>query len=187
MSKDNIDNLFNRLENDFDLETPEVNHTQRFLDKLNNQGNQKLVNNKKSLQFWRPFISIAASIALIISLFIITQQQTETRDLASVSPEMAETEDFFIVSINDELNKLQEVSSPEAKKIIEDALDRIKTLEKDYENLKYDLNESGNDNQVIYAMISNFQNRIDILQNTLEQINIIKQLKNQSNENSTTI
>ncbi|MFI1743174.1 hypothetical protein [Thalassobellus sediminis] len=187
MSKDNLDNLFNRLEHDFDLETPETNHTQRFLDKLNNKAEPKLTINKRSRQLWKPFMGIAASIALLVSIFIVTQQQPETRDLASVSPKMAQTEDFFIVSINDELNKLQEVSSPETKKIIEDALDRIKNLEKDYENLKYDLNESGNDNQVIYAMISNFQNRIDILQNTLEQINIIKQLKNQSNENSTTI
>ncbi|MFI1771471.1 hypothetical protein [Thalassobellus citreus] len=183
MSKDTIDNLFKRLEHDFDMETPEVNHTQRFLDKLNNQESPKLAVNKKSRPFWKPFIGIAASIAL----FIVTQQQPETRDLASVSPKMAETEDFFIGSINDELNKLQEASSPETKKIIEDALSRIETLERDYENLKYDLKESGNDNQVIYAMISNFQNRIDILQNTLEQINIIKQLKNQSNENSNTI
>ena len=50
-----------------------------------------------------------------------------------------------------------------------------------------DLNESGDDHRVIYAMISNFQNRINILQNTINQIKIIKQLKNQSNETISTI
>ena len=36
-------------------------------------------------------------------------------------------------------------------------------------------------------MISNFQNRINILQNTLEQIENVKQLNNTTNEKSTTI
>ena len=63
----------------------------------------------------------------------------------------------------------------------------MKRLENEYESLITDLSESGNDQRVIYAMISNFQNRIEILQNTLQQIEIVKQLKNSKNENNNTI
>ena len=62
-----------------------------------------------------------------------------------------------------------------------------KILEEDYEALRLDLTESGDDKRVIYAMITNFQNRIDLLQNVLEKIEEIKQLKQNSDENATTL
>ena len=43
--KDNITNLFERLQGDFDIETPELGHERRFLKKLQQQ--------QKSS--WRPF------------------------------------------------------------------------------------------------------------------------------------
>ena len=43
--------------------------------------------------------------------------------------------------------------------------------------LTKDLSESGDDKRVIYAMISNFQNRIDVLQTVIERVDAIKQLK----------
>ncbi|MEC3908609.1 hypothetical protein VOI54_16380 [Tamlana sp. 2201CG12-4] len=181
MSKSNIDDIFRNLEDKFDVETPDNGHELRFLEKLNAQNNppQKIINSKT--KFWKPFLGIAASITLLISVFIVGQQEEDALDLASVSPKMAQTQDFFTTTINDELKKLQKESAPEVQALIQDALKRIKYLEDNYQNLKIDLRESGEDNRVIYAMISNFQNRIDILQNTLEQINIVKQLKNSSN------
>ena len=71
--------------------------------------------------------------------------------------------------------------------IINDALKQIQLLEKEYQNLKTDLTESGKDQRVIYAMISNFQNRIDILNTVLEQIENVKQFNSVSNENNNTI
>ena len=50
--------------------------------------------------------------------------------------------------------------------------------------LKDDLIDSGKDNRVIHAMIQNFQQRIDLLNNVLTQIENIKTLKNQNHENN---
>jgi hypothetical protein len=180
MSKNNIDNLFKNLKHDFDIETPTSGHELRFLDKLNNKDKSVIKITRSRKNTWKPLLGIAASIALIITLFIGTQQQSESRDLASVSPKMEETQVFFTATINEELNKLKEASSPEVEKLVQDALKQIKILEDDYVNLKTDLTESGDDNRVIYAMISNFQNRIDILTSTLNKIETIKQLKNSS-------
>jgi hypothetical protein len=191
MKKDNIDQLFNTLKGDFDVEEPNIEHKQRFLDKLNAQEQDKLevvnADNNTWRRLFKPLVGMAASIILLVALFIGFQAKPTNKDLASVSPKMAETQDFFTNSINEELNKIKKESSPEVQKLIEDALNQIKILEKDYETLKIDLNESGDDQRVIYAMISNFQNRINILQNTINQIKIVKQLKKQSNETISTI
>ena len=187
MSKNTLDGLFKNLENNFDVEIPNIGHKTRFLDKLNNNEESVIKIKRSEKNIWKPMLGIAASIALIITLFIGSQQQKESGDLASVSPKMEETQNFFTATINEELIKLKEEVSPEVEKLVQDALKQIKILEEDYVNLKADLSKSGDDNRVIYAMISNFQNRIDILKNTLNQIEIVKQLKNSSHETSTTI
>ena len=109
------------------------------------------------------------------------------KDLASISPEMKETQTFFTNAIALEIDKLQQETSPEFKQLVDDALEQINKLETEYEKLKLDLTSSGEDKRVIYAMITNFQNRIDLLENVLEQIEEIKQLKNSNNENITTL
>ncbi|GAA4882929.1 hypothetical protein GCM10023311_01300 [Flaviramulus aquimarinus] len=180
MSHTPLEDIFKKPENNFDVENPATGHETRFLNKLKNQNEQPLEIAHVKSNFWKPFVGIAASVALIIALFVGTQQPRNSRDLASVSPEMANTQDFFTASIHEELQKLNKESLPEAQNLIQDALKQIKILETNYETLKVDLIESGDDSRVIYAMISNFQNRIDILQNTLEQIENIKQLKKSS-------
>lgn len=187
MKEDNLNRLFKNLEKDFDVETPSLGHQQRFLDKLNNQTETTVLTNKSQRSIWRPIMSVAASIALIVSLFIGLQQDNSSMDLANVSPEMAKTQDFFSNAITEELSKLEVETSPEAQKLISDAMIQMKILENDYEKLKQNLSESGEDKRVIYAMITNFQNRIEVLQNVLLQIENVKQLKNNIYENSTTI
>ena len=185
MSKDNIDELFHQLKNDFDVEDPRRDHKERFLAKLNNHN--KVLAKKTTRTFWKPFLSIAASIILLITIVIGTQQTDDSRELASVSPEMSVTQDFFTTTIATELSKIQNEKSPEVQTLIADAMKQLNILEKDYQSLKQDLTISGDDSRVIYAMISNFQNRIDLLQKTLEQIKNVKQLNNTTNENKNTI
>ena len=187
MEKDNLTSLFKDLENDFDVEIPKMGHEQRFLTKLNNQNQFSKHETASKTNWWRPLMGIAASIALIVSVFVVTQQEPEFKDLASVSPEMSETQDFFTATIAEELNKLEQEKSPETQALINDAMEQMSILEADYEALKQDLTESGDDKRVIYAMITNFQNRIELLQIVLQNIENVKQLKKESNENSTTI
>ncbi len=189
MNKDYLDSFFEDKKNDFDIEEPSANHKKRFLHKLNNKGELHLINEtRQRRRLWKPLLGVAASILLIVTISVNSSSQEENfRDLASVSPEMAKTQDFFTVTISEELYKLNEASSPETKKLIQDATERLNILEEDYENLKIDLIESGDDKRVIFAMISNFQTRIDLLKNTLQEIEHIKQLKITSYETNSTI
>ena len=186
MSKDNLNTLFENMKDGFDIAEPTSGHQQRFLEKLNAQHNV-VETSSPSRNLWKPFIGIAASIALILSLTFGMERTEDVKDLASISPEMEETQTFFTNAIALEIDKLQQETSPEFKQLVDDALEQINKLETEYEKLKLDLTSSGEDKRVIYAMITNFQNRIDLLENVLEQIEEIKQLKNSNNENITTL
>ncbi|WP_299779515.1 hypothetical protein [uncultured Formosa sp.] len=185
--EDNLEDLFKTLQNDFDVETPNTHHEDRFLAKLKNQHTEvKPV--KKTYPFLKPLLAVAATIVLLITLtFTFQKQDQDHSDLASVSPEMAKTQSFFTATIAQELKQLKKENAPEVQPLIQDALKQLNVLEANYKTLKLDLTKSGNDKRVIYAMISNFQNRIEILESVMETIDHVKQLKNIPNENQTAI
>lgn len=174
--KDDISQLFERLEGSFDVhETPE-GHQKRFLDKLQHQPK---AHSKKTHILWK-VASVAAAVALLLYLGSVgmAEQTPKEADLASVSPEMEQTQSFFTTTINREIQVLMKSESPENTKIIEGALTEIEKLETEYQQLKKDLVLSGNNKRVIHAMITNFQNRIAILEQvsaTIESITIFKQ------------
>ncbi len=184
MEKDNIDTLFGRLENELDIDMPNSGHQNRFSEKLKQQ-NTVAYNSPQKNNYWKPFLAVAASIVLCFGIFTVMQQQEpDLKGLASVSPELSRTQDFFTLAIQNELATLETERSPETEELINDALKQLNVLEINYENLKRDLTKSGDDKRVVYAMISNFQTRIDVLNNVLENIEEVKQFKtNESFQN----
>jgi hypothetical protein len=176
--KDSLEQLFERLEGTFDVHETSTNHQRRFLEKLKTEA---AVTKRKS-NIWRP-LSIAASIVLLVCAGIFLQKDnTEVEGLASVSPEMEQTQSFFTTAISQELDTLKSFEDLDSKALVEDTLKRLEILESDYDQLKIDLVESGNDKRVISAMITNFQNRIELLQQVIENIEEIKTLKANQNE-----
>jgi len=176
--KDSLEQLFERLEDTFDVHETPTNHQRRFLEKLNTEA----VVTKRKSNIWRP-LSIAASIVLLVCAGIFLQNDdTEMEGLASVSPEMEQTQSFFTTAISQELDTLKSFEDEDSKALVEDTLKRLEILERDYDQLKNDLVESGNDKRVISAMITNFQNRIELLQQVIENIEEIKTLKANQNE-----
>ena len=180
MKKDNIETLFDRLQGEFDVfESPE-GHQKRFMDRL-----QKQEQSPRQVFAWKKVISIAAAIAVILTIGpFMLNTETRAADLASVSPEMEQTQSFFTTAINNEIQTLKSFDSPETESLIRDALMQIDILEEKYQILMVDLVDSGYDQRVIYAMINNFQKRIDLLENVINTIKEIKNLNNQKNENT---
>ena len=175
-----IEKLFERLEGTFDLhETPE-GHQGRFLDKLNSQPS---IERNNQNYYWR-WAGVAAAIALLLMVgaSIFMTDNTVSADLASVSPEMEKTQSFFTATIEKEIRNLKANETAENKTIIQDALKQMDLLEKEYQQLKKDLVESGQNKRVIQAMIANFQTRINLLENVIQTLEEIKTLKNTTNE-----
>lgn len=181
MKKDTIDQLFKDLEGSFDVQQAPKGHQHRFLDKLNQQP-KKQSNTRPTII---NILAIAAVLAVIVTISgLFTNTTVTSADLASVSPEMEQTQSFFVSTINTELKKLQAFNTVESKVLVEDALQQLEVLEKQYDVLKVDLVESGNDQRVIYAMISNFQNRIALLEQVINKIEEVKNLNTHQNENN---
>ena len=167
------------------LAEPEAGHRDRFFEKLEAAREEKATSVGKIRSLWAPLLVAAASFAILFMVFgntFLIPGMEKSGDLASVSPEMKETKEFYTTFIENELSNLEAEKGPETEAIIKDALAQMEKLEKEYESLKKDLIKSGNDKRVIYAMISNFQQRIDLLKNVLAKINEVKKLKNTKNE-----
>lgn len=161
-------------DNNFDVDVPRFGHIDRFEKRLNPQ--------EKKKSFSYKWMSVAASVILLIGIWMGSNFTDNTLLLADVSPEMKETETFFVTTIKQELKEIEKYRNPTTERVIEDALNQLETLEDKYKELVKDLNKSFNDRRVVYAMISNYQNRIEILQNVLLQIDEIKKLKVKNDE-----
>lgn len=166
-------------ENDFfqntnwDVEDPILGHEKRFLKKI------ELRQPKRKIFSFR----IAASIIFMISsmsLFFYINQKTTVQ----LSPETQRTQDYFSSIIDKEVIQLKSKATPKNKKVITDALIQLEVLEKDYEKLKLEIAQKGENKQIIYALLTNMQTRISFIQSVMEQLENINQLKNHQNENT---
>jgi hypothetical protein len=174
--QDNVEKIFKELENQFDVNEPNEGHFSRFEAKLNKGKKPTAL-----LKLW-PILAIAASLILIFGVWLGSSFSTQGMELAKVSSEMGETQNYFVATIEKELATIEKERNPDTEQIINDGLQQLNKLEKEYHELTLVLKESTEDKRIIYAMIANFQQRIEVLQSLLTQIEDVKQLKIQNNE-----
>ena len=161
-------------ENDFDFQEPHAGHLERFERKLNRTS-------KRNSFSWK-LGSIAASVVLVLGFWLGSNHQKQQMDLADVSPKMEEVQSYFVRTINQELKTLEKNRSLDTETVIEQALNELENLEESYNVFLTELNKNGNQITIINAMIKNYQQRLEVLQNVLEQIEQIKNPQIISNE-----
>ena len=171
--EDKLHNYFS--ENDFDFQEPHAGHLERFERKLNRT-------TKKQNSFSWKWLSVAASVVLVIGFYLGSNHQKQQMDLADVSPKMEEVQNYFVRTINQELKTVEQNRSLDTETVIEQALNELENLEESYNVFLTELNKNGNQITIINAMIKNYQQRLEVLQNVLEQIEQIKNPKIISNE-----
>ncbi|MDP5106924.1 MAG: hypothetical protein NWQ31_12230 [Polaribacter sp.] len=161
-------------DNDFDLQEPHSGHLERFERKLN----QPKKNTKTS---WK-WLSAAASVILVLGFWLGSSHQKKQMDLADISPKMEEVQNYFVSTIHQEIKDLEKNRNLETEAIIEQALEQLEELEDNYKTFVKELNTGGNSKKIITAMIRNYQQRLEILENVLNQIEKIKNLNLLKNE-----
>lgn len=165
--KDKFEDYFS--ETNFDLKTPQAGHFERFQNKLNNKST------KKSFS-WK-WMSVAASIVLVLGFWMGSSHQQKQYDLANVSPKMKEVQNYFVSTITQELKEIEGNRSLATETIIEQALDELEDLEDNYSKFLKELEVKPNKQIIIAAMINNYQQRLLILENVMQQIKLIKNPK----------
>ena len=128
-------------------------------------------------------LPVAASILLFVGIWIGKNYQNNGLELASISPKMEETQSYFVTTIKNELEVIELERNSDTEQLINDAFYQLNKLETQYTQLTIELKENAEDKRIIYAMIANFQQRIELLQSLLSQIENVKHLKQQQNEN----
>lgn len=170
--KDNLDELFKRFENQWDIQELNSDHQVDFLQKLNKK--------EPNRKYWFA-TAIAASIVLMLGISLFSKNE-KPKEFKFASKETKRTDSIFNILIDNELVKLKEKNSPENQQIITDAMNQMKTFDADYQKIINELQKNGENKQIIYAMISNLQTRISFLQTVLKRIEDNEKLKNNSNE-----
>ncbi|WP_224491051.1 hypothetical protein [Robertkochia flava] len=176
--QDSIETLFKNLEGQFDTEMPNKGHEARFLQKLQQV---KDTPEKRSGPITWTILAVAASFALIISIGLGVFNTTGEN---TADPEFKKTEYYFASVLRTEIEKLEAEKDPVTAKLVEDTMTQLNKLEGDYKNLEKALQQPGDQSMILHAMITNFQTRINLLQDVLIQIEEIKKLKNNSDENN---
>ena len=168
-----LDQLFENLENQWDIQELNNQHSNRFSEKL------MLKKRKRNYSF---FYAIAASVAVLLGITFFYSNNDKPKELKFASKETKQTDSIFTVLIRNEMDKIQEKKSPENEKIINDALKQMKSLDSDYAKIIHELEVNGESKPIIYAMISNLQTRISFLQNVLQRIEETEKFKNLNDE-----
>jgi len=186
MKKDTIYELFAELRDSLDIAEPSQGHQQRFLNKLN-ESNSVLTLEPVKKKSWLRILTVAATVAILLSIGIFQFNTTSSiKDkVAKISPEASKTQFYFSNLIEEQIIELNSEKSPETEKIIYDTMAQLKKLELNYSNMEQDLLKGGNSKLILSAMITNFQTRIDLLNEVMIQIENIKTIKKSNNENYT--
>jgi hypothetical protein len=127
-------------------------------------------------------VALLALTACVIG-FKMGTASAEARSLADISPEHAEMERFFNQQIHEKMAKLTSYKQDGFVRADFQELDAI------YQELQQELEKApaGNEDQVIQAMITNYQTKIDILEQVLEKVQTTGQTNLKTEENEVSI
>jgi len=179
----NIKQLLNNQTNMFDVETPSSDHKARFIEKLEKKNTPvKELNNNK---YW--YLNIAAAVIICIGVFSIYSSNNNTE---TIIVETTVENPFTDVSnaqfhlegiVKRELVKLELERNTTTENLINGALSQLEFLEKEQLKLQEQL-KLNYDKRIIKALVDNFQYRIQLLENAMQQIEITKEINIESHE-----
>ena len=151
---------FEIYQNDFDLLWPTISSK---LDRERKSGNK----------VFRNLLKIAATVIIIISVgfaYYLGKRSVEyNREgiaLHHISNELAETEAYYIGLINDQMEYLTK-SEPQIENEIWESLHQ---MDSEYEQLKKDLTDQADSEEVINAMISYYRLKLNMLEKMSDEL-----------------
>jgi len=174
---DNLEKYIRENRESFDTGVPGLEVWSKIDRSLERHSSHRIV--------WMKRLRIAASIVILLAAggaigAHLNSTSNKVDSLAGVSPEYAEMERYFSSQVNDKMAKL--ATYRQAGNVEGD----IKDLDAVYEDLKTELKDAqpGSEEQIIQAMIENYQTKIDILEQVLGKVQTTKStnLKTEGNE-----
>jgi CHASE3 domain sensor protein len=139
--------------------------------------------------------TIALRVAAVVVIFIasyffhdLTQQNSNTEISEEYGEQpneqmqmLLEAEVFYTSQIKTAQEEFFRLSG-DNKELMDDINSDLKELDKVFEELKNDLRDEGDNQEVIEAMVQNYRIKLQILEDMLGQMNKAAQTKNKTNE-----
>lgn len=178
---DNWEEWLKAQQEDLEALEPRANQWQQIANALDQQ--------KKPTNSFVWVWKVAAMLLLVLSAALLVERNyrmnpaEEEVNLASINPKLQEVETYYTQLISErqlEMNSLSE-QAPELEKTFASDL---QTLDLVYQQLKETLINNNNDPKIQDAMILNLQLRISILN---QQVQILQQVKQVKNNETTSI
>jgi hypothetical protein len=172
MEKDKLEKFVMENREDFDVYEPD----DKFWDKI-----QKSTNSPVRIMNWKSIMMRAAAVVIIFIAsyyFHDLTRQDISQEVTTVSDEqpdeqmqiLMEAEVFYTSKINTAMSEFILLSGND-KNLIEDLKIDLGELDDIFAELKNDLKENGNNQDVIEAMIQNYRIKLQILEEMVEQMN----------------
>ena len=123
---------------------------------------------------WRRLYFVSGVAASLVILFgvgwaLFSGMVWDTRDgyaLREISPELAETEYYYAERVSQMMHLIEQTEAQIDPSVFED----LTLLDSAYQELKHDLRDNVDNEEVIDAMIQNYRIKLKILEHILEQI-----------------
>jgi hypothetical protein len=132
---------------------------------------------KKQPNFFLKYWKIAASIFLImgcLSLFYVSKNpQSSESVIANVSPEYGKQVSQYVSLVESKREELDDLAQQNPV-LYQEFSDDLEKLNQDYQNLKTELPQTTNQEDLVKAMIQNLKIQVEILNQQLEVIEKIK-------------
>lgn len=167
---------------DFDDQEPENGHLLRFEKKLSHSFIQP---RNLLLKVSKIAAVLVTMVGLGTAFYFMNETKPENQPLSNeqnTSFPLEEAENFYKSEFDRQLMAISKnYQDDESKRMIEESQLMIHELEKEYKELEKELESTG-DYRVATAMVLNYKSRISILENLIEKIKYVTQLKSQENE-----
>ena len=180
--KDRLENFIRDNKKDFDqFEAPEA-----LWEKIEKQLDDQAINSpsagakKEKVVRLSFLLKIAATIIVVlgIGLWGYQYQQKESSDLSNINPQLAKQQVHYANLIELKRSELKQIEKEEPQ-LYSEFSSEIRKMEVSYQKLKSDLPGSPNQEETVKAMIRNLQIQTELLN---QQLNIIQQINNVKKE-----
>ncbi|NJO88908.1 MAG: hypothetical protein HC831_08085 [Chloroflexia bacterium] len=166
-----LKDFFEKNREAFDDQELPMRHEERFLGKLGKE------RSSLGLKVW---YGVAASFIFLAMLSFFAKDRilrnntfngkTEVVSLSDISPKYQEVEKFYQAGVSEKIAEIDELNckiDDEQKTMINKELEQLNVS---YKGLQAELKVNMNDERIINAMITNYQNRIQFLEQVIYQI-----------------
>ncbi len=178
-----LENFIKNNRKQFDELEPPVGLWDKIEQQLNEQPKIVLIKKERvvKLSF---LLKIAATVIVVFALAIgfWKNQKKETIEISAINPELAKQQVHYASLIQEKRIELKQIEK-EDPQLYKEFSSEIKTMDENYQKLKIELPNSPNQEETVKAMIRNLQIQIQVLNQQLEIIEQVNQIKKeQQNE-----